>query len=105
MQTQFIGAITLRRDGTYWYAENETDGSEPRLLGNVATGKIKYIPDTVIRGITTNDKKTNGEVVAIDLPEAKFHEIRIYAELDRPYRVTAVYMNTNTDIQNIVLLK
>ena len=109
MQTQFVKAVRILRKGAAataeWWINDGEDGAY-RLLGTVsATSGIRYDPDFVCRAITTNDKNADGESLMVDMPETNKHIVRVYAGLDRPYRITRVYINENTNIQDIVLLK
>lgn len=118
LQTPFKGAYYLFETAGRWWVRAtalqvdpvpNTDPNSPKQFvennpGIRESGDARrlsgelFIPEFPISGIFTNDLDANGGMIFIDTPEFTALPIRLYAGLERPWHVTAVYLTRVDDV-------
>ena len=116
MQGPFTRFVQLRRINSAGAAANVWEINDGSGSGWVALTGRHYDPPFVVRGISTNDKDGDGETCIVDIygdgtVSGNGHDlglvIRLFAGLDRPYRVTRVHLHNimqNDDINSLILV-
>jgi hypothetical protein len=99
MQAPFDKAVELRRASGKWQKDIGDGNGWTDISGS------SYTPDFVVTGICVDDDTDDGNYVTFDIPHFEKLRKRMYAGLERPYRVTRVHFgDANTSASQISLL-
>ena len=96
MQSSFTKVIQIKKNGSNWDITNVTDGG---ATVTVADGTLYKIP-FCSTGFTIND---DDGVLKISIPEATGFTVKAVFGTDRPYRVTYIYLDSNTTATDILI--